>query len=170
MIRRFAALLALVVLAACSKPDLPSSVVRAGSEEELAASRAELAERFGAAALASFDVAIQELQLAGMDRGLRTAAERSAAMREAVNGKTVRAVEILGWQARRERLLAECASLEPTLAQDLKTQAAKGADTPLVVRNRIQNVQDILAKTRRLADEADEKLAAWRKSPQSSGP
>lgn len=148
-------------LSACSRLDLSTSLIRADSDEELAAGRSELVERFGAPALADYDVAIQELQLAGMDRGLRTTAERAAAMRAAVNGKSVRAVEILGWQARRTRLLAEIASLAPTLERDLQTHAAKGADTPTVVTNRIQNVQDITAKTRRLATEAEAKLATW---------
>jgi predicted transcriptional regulator len=162
---RFLLLALLLSLSACSKPDLPHSVVRAGSEEELAATRAELAGRFGTPALADYDVALQELQLAGMDRGLASAADRAAAMREAVNGRTLRAVEILGWQARRARLLAEIASLTPTLDHDLQTQAAKGAATPAIVVNRIQNVQDILAKSRRLAAEADAKLAAWGAAP-----
>ncbi|MBI2511418.1 MAG: hypothetical protein HYV96_05530 [Opitutae bacterium] len=152
----------LLLLSACSKPDLPNTVVRAGSEEELTAFRAELVDRFGLDPLAAYDVAIQELQLAGMDRGVASAADRAAAMHAQVNGQTVRAVEILGWQARRARLQGEIAEFAALLEHDLALRektAATGA--PQAVTHRIENEQDILAKLHRLRTEADAKLAAW---------
>lgn len=168
MSRRFAALLSLALflgLSACSKPDLPRSLVRAGSEEELAATRAELVERFGAAPLADYDVALQELQLAGMDK-LRTAADRAAAMRATVHGQTVRAVEILGWQARRARLRAEIADFAAMLERDLALRDKTAATgTSPAVTARIENEQDILAKLRRLLAEAEAKLATWGAPP-----
>jgi di/tripeptidase len=164
MLRLVVLCLAALALAGCAKTSLPDSPVRAGTAEEFAASRAELVDRFSAPALAPFDTAVQELQLAHMDR-LPSAAERAAAMRAQVHGRTVRAVEILGWQARRARLAAEIASFTPTLEHDLQTQAARGADTPLTVTNRIQNLQDILAKLRRLDAEAAQQLAAWDAAP-----
>lgn len=170
MRRWFAYAALLFFLIGCSKPDLPGSLVRAGSEEELAASRAELERRFSAEALAAYDVAIQELQLAGMDRGLRTTAERAAAMREAVNGKTVRAVEILGWQARRTRLQAEIKDFSEMLQRDLALREKTAATgTPLAVTNRIENEQDILAKLRRLLAETEAKLAGWNSAPPAAG-
>ncbi|WP_415908359.1 hypothetical protein [Oleiharenicola sp. Vm1] len=165
MLRRFFRLLyvlGLLAMSSCAKPDLPASVVRAGSEEELAACRAELVERFGADRLAAYDVALQELQLAGMDRGVAAAADRAAAMRAQVNGRTVRAVEILGWQARRTRLQAEIKDFSEMLARDLALREKTAATgTPQAVTHRIENEQDILAKLRRLLAEAEAKLAAW---------
>ncbi len=162
MWRALLPLLSLVTLIGCTQPDLPSSVVRAGSEDELTAFRADLASRFGAEALVAYDVAIQELQLAGMDRGVAAAADRAAAMREAVNGKTVRAVEILGWRARRARLHAEIKEFAGMLERDLALKEKTAATgTPQAVMHRIENEQDILAKLRRLLAEAEEKLTEW---------
>lgn len=153
-------------LGACGKTDLATNPVRAGSEEELASSRADLAARFGAARLADYDVAIQELQLAGMDRGLTSASARADAMRDAVNGKTVRAVEILGWQARHARLQSEIKEFAALLERDLALREKTAASgTSLTVIHRIENEQDILAKLRRLLAEADEKLASWGATP-----
>ncbi|MBA4137306.1 MAG: hypothetical protein C0518_08325 [Opitutus sp.] len=165
MLRWSAPLLCLVVLLGCAKPDLPATTVRAGSTEELAAFRADLGQDFSPAQLASIDTALQELQLAGMDRGLASAAARAAAMRETVHGKTVRAVEILGWQARRTRLLSEITQMSATLDADLKTRERLGAATALTVTNRIQNVQDILVKLRRLLAETEQQLGAWDAPP-----
>lgn len=159
-------LLLVFSFAGCSRPDLSHSIVRAANEEELAASRAELVAHFGAESLAAYDTAIQELQLAGMDRGLRTTAERAAAMREIVAGKTVRAIEILGWQARRARLQAEIKEFTALLDHDLAIRDRTAATgTPQAVINRIENEQDILAKLRRLLAEADATLAGWATSP-----
>lgn len=162
MLRRLLPLLCALCLSACSQPDLPHTIVRAGTEDELASTRAELVARFGAAPLADYDVALQELQLAGMDRGLASAADRAAAMRTAVNGKSVRAVEILGWQARRTRLLAEIKEFAAMLDHDLALRDKTSATgTPQTVTHRIENEQDILAKLRRLLAETEAKLAAW---------
>lgn len=154
--------LALFCFSACSKPDLPSSVVRAETEDDFAATRVDLVDRFGVTALADYDVAVQELQLAGMDQGLRTTAERAASMRRHVHGKTVREVEILGWQARVTRLRAEAQDFATMLEHDLALrQKTAAAGTPQAVINRIENEQDILAKLRRLQSEAEAKLATW---------
>ncbi len=167
MSRRLSALavLLLAFAAGCARPDLPSTVVRAAGAEELTAFRAELGQRFAAEALADFDTAIQELQLAGMDTGLATAEDRARAMLGQVHGRTVRAVEVAGWRARRARLGAEIASLEKTLEADLRVRAEKGAATSLTVANRIQNVEDILAKLRSLAADADRRLERWASAP-----
>lgn len=170
MLRRFVPLLCLAAfllgLSACSKPDLSNSVVRAGSEEELSATRAELAERFGSEALAAYDVAIQELQLAGMDRGVASSSDRAAAMRTQVNGQTIRAVEILGWQARRARLQSEIKEFSGLLEHDLALREKTAATgTPQAVTHRIENEQDILAKLHRLLAEAEAKLAGWGAAP-----
>lgn len=162
MLRPFLMTLCLLSLCACHKVDLANSSVRAGSEDELATCRAELGARFGANVLAAYDVAIQELQLAGMDRGVAAAADRAAAMRATVDGKTVRAVEILGWQARRTRLQGEIKEFAALLERDLALREKNAATgTSQTVIHRIENEQDILAKLRRLLAEADEKLRGW---------
>lgn len=169
MRRALLTLLFLASLAGCTKPDLANTIVRAGSDEELTALRAEIADRFGVAALAAYDVALQELQLASMDRGVASAADRAAAMRAAVNGKSVRAVEILGWQARRTRLLAEIEDFSGMLERDLALREKTAATgTPQAVTHRIENEQDILAKLHRLLAAADEKLTAWGAAPKGS--
>jgi hypothetical protein len=161
MLRILLAFLVLLLVAGCARPDLPETVVRAASAEDLAAFRAGLGRDFAAERLADFDTAIQELQLAGMDAGLATAADRAAAMRAQVDGRKVREVEIAGWQARRQRLKAEMATFEQTLAADLRTRAERGSATPTVVTNRIQNVEDILAKHRGLLGEVDRRIEQW---------
>jgi hypothetical protein len=153
-------------LSACSKPELPDAIVRAESTEALAAFRAELGRRFPAEQLAPFDTALQELQLVHMDRGVASAADRAAAMRATVNGKTVRAAEILGWQARRKRLRAEIADFSGMLERDLALRDKTAASgTPPAVTHRIENEQDILAKLRRLLAEADAQLTTWDAAP-----
>lgn len=159
---RFLPLLCVLFLAACSRPDLPANVVAAGSAEELAATRAELAARFGTAALAPLDTALNELQLAGMDRGLASAAARAEAMRAQVNGQTVRAVEILGWQARRTRLLAEIKQLTELRDQQVAVRERTAATgTPSAVHDRIASAEEVLAKLRRFLAETEQQLAAW---------
>lgn len=154
----------------CAKPELPATRVRASSADELASFRAELAQRHPADALTAFDTALNELQLAGMDRGVAAAADRAAAMRQTVDGKTVRAVEILGWQARRTRLQAEIKDFAGMLERDLALREKTAATgTPQAVIHRIENEQDILAKLRRLLAEANAQLSAWEASPESAG-
>lgn len=157
MLRWFACLFAAVILAGCTKPGLADLAVRADTEQELTKFRAELAARFPASQLSAFETALQELQLAGMDRH-PTAAARAAAMRAIVHGRTVRAVEILGWQARRDRLRSEIASLTPTIEQDRRTRERDGAATSPTVLNRIQNVEAILEQLHRHLAETETQL------------
>lgn len=152
----------IVLLAGCTKLPLADSPVHAASADELAATRADLVARFGAAALAPFDTALNELQLAGMDRGLASAAARAAAMLEQVNGRTVRAVEILGWQARRTRLLAEIKQLTDLRDQQVAVRERTAATgTPSAVHDRVASAEEVLSKLRRFLAETEQQLAAW---------
>lgn len=161
MLRWFSSLVCVAVLLGCAKPDLPNTLVRAGSEEELAAFRADLVARFGGPPLAVYDTALQELQLAGMDRGLTSAAARAAAMREQVNGQTVRAVEVLGWQARRSRLLTEIKQLTEIRAHQIAVRDRTAATgTPPAVHDRIASAEEVLAKLRRHLAETEQQLGA----------
>ncbi len=149
--------LLLATLAGCARPEFADRIVVADSPEALAAFRAELARDHAAPQLAGFETALDELQLAGMDRH-PTAAARAAAMRAIVHGRTVRAVEILGWQARRDRLRSEIASLTPTIKQDRRTRERDGAATSPTVLNRIQNVEAILEQLHRHLAETETQL------------
>lgn len=163
---RLIAIFGAVVFAGCARPDLPHTTVRAGTEAEFAATRAELATRFGTAALAPFDTALNELQLAGMDRGLATAAARAEAMRTQVNGQSVRAIEILGWQARRTRLLAEIKQLTAIRDHQIAVRERTAATgTAQAVHDRIASAEEVLAKLRRFLAETERQLGAWGVAP-----
>jgi hypothetical protein len=163
MMFRWLLLLGLVLLGGCAKPELADTPVRAGTAEELTAFRAELGQRFPAEALATFDTAINELQLAGMDRGLETASARAAAMREQVNGRTVRAVQQLGFAARRARFLGEIKLMTELQARDLaiRERTAAAGNTPRAVLDRIASADEVLTKLRRQLAETEQQLAAW---------
>jgi hypothetical protein len=138
----------LLGLAGCAKPaDLPDVVVTASSSGEFTRFRAELAAKHGEARLADFDTAIQELRLDAMARNVAPAAAREADMLRAANGKTVQAVTVLGWGARKARFLREIADIEKMLARDLALPASPA------VERRLGSEREVLAQLR-------EKLAA----------
>jgi hypothetical protein len=163
VIRPLILLLCMLTLTGCSQPAFEHTVVRSGTPAELNAFRTELAQRFGAAQIAAFETALNELQLAGMERH-PTAEARAAEMRELVNGQSVRAVEILGWQKRQVRLCGEIEQLSLTLEADLRTRERMGHETSITVQNRIQNVQEIVAKLRANLALTEQQLAQWTES------
>lgn len=159
---RLAVLLLLACIAGCSKPDLPDTVVRAPTVADLTAFRSDLGTRFPAERLTDFDTALQELKLAAMNQGVDTAAARDEHARAAADGQTVRAVLILGWQARRTRLRAEQELMAGYLAADLKREQETAATgTPLSVRTHLENERAILARLETSLAETDRSLAAW---------
>jgi hypothetical protein len=164
---RLALVLLLAGLGGCAKPPpLPEIAVRAGSADELAGFRAELGSRFAAEQLQPIDTALQELKLDAMNRGVATADAREQAMLAVVNGKTVRETLVLGWQARRARLLRERAQLAGMLEPDLRLRQQTAANgTPESVSTRIQNEQDILARLQRDLTDAEGRLTAWGAPP-----
>ena len=152
--------------ASCAKPALPDLVVRASSSGDLASFRSDLGVRFTAEQIAPFDTALQELQLEAMNRNVSPAAAREADMLIAVNGQTVHDAQVLGWRARRERLLREIATFTAMRERDLKQQKGSASAGPTQsVLNRLQNEQDILARLARDVAEADANLAAWSPAP-----
>lgn len=162
MLRRVLALLCLALLAGCAKPDLPATPVRAGSADELAAFRADLADRFPADQLRNFDTALKEIQLDAMNRGVATAAEREQAMLKAVHGQTVRAAEILGWRARQSRIELEIRQMTELLEGDLALERRAGPAGPsAAVRTRLENERAILARLNADLAAARAQLAAW---------
>lgn len=162
MSRRLVPLLLFMALAACAKPDLPATVVRAATPGELTALRAELGGRFPADRLLAFDTALTELKLAAMERGIATAEARDRDLLAAINGRTVREAEILGWQARRTRLQGEIKLMSGLLERDLQRQRDTAATgTPESVTTHLQNEREILARLQRDLADTEARLAGW---------
>jgi len=129
----------------CAKPlDLPQVFVSASTPADFTRFRTELGERFSAARLADFDTAVKELQLDAMQR-FATATEREADMLRIANGKSVQAVTVLGWQARRARFLREIAELDAMLQRDLlQKERTAATGTPGAVLDRIASERQVL--------------------------
>jgi hypothetical protein len=162
MLLRFLASIGLLALLGCTRPELPATTVRADSAEALTAFRAELGQRFAAADLATFDTALSELQLAGMDRGLTTADARAAAMRAEVHGKSVRDVERLGYAARRDRFRSEIKLLTEMRDRDAAIRERTAATgTPRAVLDRIASAEGVMAKLERQLADTERQLATW---------
>ena len=154
------------LFAGCAKPaDLRDITVNAASPDDFARFRAELGARFTPEQLKDFDTATQELQLDAMNRDVPTTAAREADMLAVVNGKTVRAATLLGWQARKARFLRETAELTRMLNHDLALQAKAGADTPASVLARIQSEKEVVAGIQRHLAETENRLAGMRPTP-----
>lgn len=171
MIRALLAAVALGCLTGCAKqPDLPDVPVSAASKEEFTRFRADLGARFTPEQLGDFDTATQELQLAAMDRNIATAADREADMRRVANGQTVRAVVLLGWQARKARFLREIAEINRMIDHD-EQQAARTAatGTPESVTRRLGSEKEVLAKLQHNLAETESHLAALQESPAKAG-
>lgn len=164
MLRRFFVLILLGALAGCAKKvDLPQITVTAADAGEFARFRSELGAQFPAERLQTFDTAVQELKLDAMNRDIATAAAREASVLATINGKSVHAVTILGWEARHARFLREIAFIQGMLDRDLKVQQNAGANGPsAVVLARIQSARNVIAQTQRNAEDAERRLTELR--------
>lgn len=153
--------LVLGLLGGCAKPpDLPDVPVIAATPSDFTRFRTELGARFPANRLADFDTAIKELQLDAMQR-FATAAEREADMLRIANGKSVYAVTVLGWQARRARFLREIAELDGMLQRDLAHQARTASTgTPDAVLRRIGSEREVLEQLHGNLAATDARLAS----------
>lgn len=150
------ALILLTCLGGCTKQvDLPEVVVNAASKEEFTRFRTELGVRFPADRLQDFDTATRELQLDAMHRGIATAAAREADMLRAAQGKTVHAVTVLGWGARKARFLREIAEITRMLEHDLKQP-----QTEAVLR-RIGSEKEVLAQLQANLAQTEARLAEF---------
>jgi hypothetical protein len=161
-LRWLIAVVFLVSLGGCTKPaDLPDITVSATSREDFARFRADLGARFAAEQLKEFDIATQELQLDAMNRDVATAEAREKDMLGVANGKPVRVVVRLGWQARKARFLREIAELDRMLKHDLELQektAATGT-SPAVIQ-RIGSEKEVLEQLHRKLAETESRLVA----------
>ena len=152
-----------VSLGGCAKPKaLPEITVRASAAGELTDFRSELGARFTPEQLQPFDIAVQELKLDAMNRGVAAAADREQDMLIVVNGKSVHEALVLGWTARRNRILREIAQMTELLDHNLKLQQQTATTgTPESVTTHLQNVQEILARLHGDLTDTDQKLAGW---------
>ena len=148
LFRHLQSVVVLSLLAGCTKPlALPDNIVTASSPGDFARFRADLGTRFPAEQLKDFDTATQELQLDAMHRDIRSSEGREQFMRDVITGKTVHAVTLLGWQARKERFLREIAEIARMIAHD-EQQAARTAatGTPETITRRLGSEREVLAK------------------------
>jgi hypothetical protein len=150
-------------LGGCAKPkDLPEITIRASTAGELAAFRSEFTARFTPEQVSPLDTALQELQLDAMNRNVPTAEAREQDMLSAVNGKSVHEAQVLGWQARRHRLLREITFMSGQVAHNLRLQQQTAATgTPESVLTHLHNAQDILVRLQRDLAAADRRLIEW---------
>jgi hypothetical protein len=161
LLRHILPLLILAFLAGCAKPvPLPDVIVSAAAKEDFTRFNADLGKRFTPEQLKDFDTAVQELQLDAMHRDIATAAGREADMLAVVHGKTVQAVTLLGWQARKARFQRELAEITRMLEHDLRlAEKAAPAGPSESLARRIGSEKDVQAKLQRHLAETDRRLA-----------
>ena len=169
MLRCFFVISLLCMLSGCAKQvDLPQMTVNAADAGEFTRFRSELGAGFPAERLQAFDTAVLELKLDAMNRDLATAAAREAETLQVMNGKSVQAVTILGWEARRARFLREIASIQSVLDRDLKTQQAAGPGGPSsVVLARIQSAQNVTSGIQQNLADAERRLTELHAVPEN---
>jgi hypothetical protein len=134
-------------------------IVSAASADEFARFRADLGTRFTPEQLQEFDTAIQELKLAAMNRGITTEAGREASMLAVANRNIFSDVVVLGWRARKDRIIREIPGAIRLVNQDM-AEATKTAatGTPESVTSRLASEKQALEKLRRDRDEALRRL------------
>lgn len=156
----------LCAVSACAPKPLAERPVHAASADTFADFRAKLGADFAAEQLKDFDTAVQELKLDAMNSGVAGVAAREEKVFAMMNGKSVREVEVLGWQARHRRLNAELADMEQRLAHDSALQAkAVSADSVKYFSNLINNEQDLVAQSKRNIADTEAKLQSWNAKP-----
>ena len=164
MPRRSLVIVLLGILAGCTKKtDLAEVTVSAADGDVFSRFRSELGARFPTERLQAFDTAVQELKLDAMNRDVVTSEARELDMLGVVNGKSVHAVTLLGWQARHARFLREIALINGMLESDLKLQKKAGSNGPSsTVLARIQSAKNLIAQLQGNADETERRLTELR--------
>jgi hypothetical protein len=153
----------------CTKQaDLPEITITASDRSEFIRFRSELGAQFPAERLQPFDTAVQELKLDAMHRNIASADERELDMIKVAHGKTVHAVTVLGWEARRERFQREIAFIHTLLEGDLRVQQNAGAGGPsATVLARIRSAQNLIAQLQGNVADTERQLAALTSSDHS---
>jgi hypothetical protein len=129
-------------------------IVNASSATEFARFRTEIAARFTPAQLQDFDTGIQELQLDARHRGMATEAAREADLLGTINRKTFPDAVLLGWRARKARLIREIPEALRLVNQDTADAAKTVAPgTPESVAHRLASEKEALAKLRHDRDD-----------------
>ncbi len=162
-LRRWLCLLSLALAACAPRADLPDLVVAASSREECARFKSELTAQFPADRLKDFETATRELQLDAMNRDIASAEAREADMLRAIHGKTVGAVVVLGWGARKARFQREIAEISRMLEHDLKL-----VQTEAVAR-RVGSEKEVLAQLERNLAETERRLGELQLPGRNSG-
>ena len=134
-------------------------IVSAVSAAEFARFRADMGTRFTPEQLEEFDIAIQELQLEAMNRGKATSTDREDYMLAAVNRKAFPDAVLLGWRARRVRILSEFPEARRLIDRDT-AEAAKtaAAGTPESITSRLAREKQALDQLRRDRDDTLRRL------------
>ncbi len=157
---------ALLLLAGCAKPDLPDLKVRAATPSEFSSFKTDLERRFPKEHLEPLETALTELQWDAMHRGIKASADRELDMLAKIDGKTVREAQILGWQARRERLRREIASMTEIRAHNQRlAEKTAATGTPESVLTHLHNAEDILARQNRDLAATEHRLLQWALAP-----
>ncbi len=157
-----AAILSLGGLLGCSQKAVLERTVSGGSTELLAEFLEDLRPAWSGEEHALFETALQELKLQAMNAGVSGVQAREDQMRTAINGRTVREVLVLGWQARWLRFTRELEDMTARLERDSALQVK--AKTPESVRffdNLISNERDLIVQMKAGRADAEAKLAAW---------
>lgn len=151
----------MALLAGCSKPAPQDRLVKADSPDQFEQWRSDR-EDWSPQEQQDFDTAIQEVKLDVMNKSAGTMDSRETAMCQIVNGKSVRAVEIIGWHDRRDRFEREKKDVETRYAHDSKLKAREDQpDRAQALETTTRNEQAIIAKNTGLIADVDAKLQGW---------
>jgi len=136
-----------------------NNVVSAATAADFARFRADLGARFTPEQLQDFDIAIEELKLDALRRGKPTPAEQEADMLAVVNKKAFPEAVLLGWRARRVRILGEFPEARQLIDRDTAEAARTAATgTPEAVTRRLASEKQALDKLRRDRDDTMRRL------------
>ena len=134
-------------------------IVSAGTAADFAKFRADLGTRFTPDQLQEFDIAIQELQLDAVKRNPAITDGGEAAMLAIANRKTFPDVVVLGWRARKDRLIRQIPGAIKLVSDDTAEAArTAAAGTSESVARRLASEQEVLAKLRHDRDDALRRL------------
>ena len=160
------ATMSLGIVSGCSQKNILDCEIKAGTVDEFAACQANLVSEHTPRLARDFDTAIQELKLDSITKGVLGVEMREERMRATANGKSVKEVLVLGWQARRARLVGELKGMNERYAHDVKLLSRHGSsDSTQFLSNTTQNEENSIALLKTLLGDADQRLTEWGASP-----
>lgn len=159
---QFAMVVLLLLSLGCAKKQLRDEVVPSSPSTEFQRFRADLSSRYTPSELQLLDTAIQELKLDAMERGVQGTAAREQDAFRRMGGKSVHEALVLGYTARRSRLLRELTDMEERLEHASKLeQTAVSPDSKQYVSNLLKNERDLIAQIKSNLAATDEQLQEW---------